>query len=175
MERIIGIDASTFATGVAVFKKTKKGTVLEETFLLKSENKKRGKSKGERTEITESRVAFMIKGLQEIFNKYKPSLIVIEDVYGGKDVYTLKMLSRFQGFAFGYAVLNDIKMEYKISTRWRKEVGIPLRDENNKLYKRPELKKLAIQKVKELYGIDVTDDVADAILIGHSSTNGKED
>ncbi len=170
MIRIIGIDASTVSTGVSVFKVTKNGAALEETFLLKSDNKNKGKlDKQKRTEITEQRVAFMIKGLMDIFKKYKPSVIVIEDVYGGKDMYTLKMLARFQGFVFGYAVLNDIKMEYKIASKWRKEVGIPLTDENKKPNKRATLKKLAVKKVKELYKIDVTDDVADAVLIGHSS------
>ena len=37
--------------------------------------------------------------------------------------------------------------------------------------KRPELKALAIEMVKEQYNIETTDDVAEAILIGQAALN----
>lgn len=170
MEKVIGIDASTVSTGVAIFKELKSGEVtLEETYLLSSNKKSKVADKRKRTEITEERIAFMITELEKIFEKYKPSKIIIEDIYGGKDMYSLKMLARFQGFVFGYCVLNNVQIEYKIANKWRKEVGIPLTDENKVKYKRKDLKRLAIQKVKELYNIDCTEDVADAICIGYSA------
>lgn len=65
------------------------------------------------------------------------------------------------GAVYGKCVADGITFDSLRPTEWRK-----LADPGKKPHKREELKKWGIDKVNELYGIDVNDDVADAILIG---------
>ena len=57
-----------------------------------------------------------------------------------------------------------LTMELCSSSHWRKMVGI----KTGRGIARTELKKKDIELVKQLYNIDVNDDIADAILIGKS-------
>ena len=55
-------------------------------------------------------------------------------------------------------------MEYVYPGTWRKDCGI----RTGRGIKREALKKADIQFVKDNYNIDVNDDIADAICIGHA-------
>lgn len=48
---------------------------------------------------TAERLSFFRQELENIFDTYRPSNIVIEDVYSGLNVKTLKLLSKFAGVA----------------------------------------------------------------------------
>ena len=65
------------------------------------------------------------------------------------------------GAVYGKCVADGITFDSLRPTEWRKLV-----DPGKKPRKRDELKKWSVDKVKELYGIDANDDIADAILIG---------
>lgn len=174
MKRLISIDASTVGTGVAVFKMLKKGYSLENIHFIedkrtrpKSKKLTKKEQKELRHKVTYERILYMITEIYALLDKYKPQKIIIEDVYGGKDMYAFKMLSRFHGAMFGYALSHGIEIDFRLPSNWRKAVDIPLSDGKRK-YKRDELKKLAVKKVKEKFGITVNNDMADAICIGLS-------
>ena len=112
----------------------------------------------------------MMSHIEEILDKYTPVVVVMEDGYGQNDMMTLKMLSRIHGDVIGWARRHDAEMVIKTPSAWRKEVGMPLRDAMGKLLKREQLKELSKNIVKQVLGIDVTDDEADAICIGLSMT-----
>ena len=59
---------------------------------------------------------------------------------------------------------NNINFEFSLPTHWRKKIGL---SQSNKI-KRDVLKAEAISAVQQEYGIDVTDDEAESILISRS-------
>lgn len=181
MKRLVSIDASTTGTGVAVFKVFKSSYRLENIHYIedkrkRSESKKltKARKKELRKQITYERVQYMITELYRLLDKYRPQTIVIEDVYGGKDMYAFKMLSRFHGAMLGYALSHGIEIMFRLPSEWRKAVGIPLGNGKEK-YKRDELKDFAIQKVKDEFDITVNNDMADAICIGLSELKDKKE
>ncbi len=174
MYRLISIDASTVSTGVAVYKVTKKGYKLEDYRLITDKRKRpnssklsKAKKKELQHKITYERILFMINEIRNILNKYKPEKIIVEDIYGGKDLYAFKMLSRFHGAILEYSLTHNAKILYKMPNGWRADLGIPIK--KGKVWlKREQLKKMSIQKVKDVFNINVNDDLADAICIGLS-------
>ena len=180
----VSIDGSTTGTGVAVFEIAKNGDYkyiehkLFKPDKAKYTSQKKGMSKTaykllhakEKREDMSNRVLFMMSHIEEMLDKYTPVVVVMEDGYGQNDMMTLKMLSRIHGDVIGWARRHGAEMVIKTPSAWRKEVGMPLRDANKKLLKREQLKELSKNIVKQVFGIDVTDDEADAICIGLSMT-----
>ena len=180
----VSIDGSTTGTGVAVFEiaDNRNYNYIEHKLFVpdkaKYTSKKKEMSKTaykllhakEKREDMANRVLFMMSHIEEILDKYTPVVVVMEDGYGQNDMMTLKMLSRIHGDVTGWARRHDAEMVIKTPSAWRKEVGMPLRDAMGKLLKREQLKELSKNIVKQVLGIDVTDDEADAICIGLSMT-----
>ena len=181
----VAIDGSTSKTGVAIFQQMKDGTYkyvdhkLFESEEAKYTSKKKGMTKTaykqihsqEKREHMEKSVLFMMEHIEEILKKYNPDLVVMEDTYGQNDMMTLKMLSRIQGNIIGWVRREGKEIVIKTPSKWRVDVGMPLRDANNKHLKREQFKELSKGIVKQVFGLDVTDDEADAICIGLSMTN----
>lgn len=182
---VLGIDGSTTSTGVAVLEAEKeevvkygKIRVVEHRLFLPQKEvftKKGNLSKTafkalhakERKEAMDRRVLFMMESIDSMLSTYKLDRIVVEDSYGQNDIKTTKMLSRIHGDVIGWARREDVSLKMKPPSVWRKEVGIPLSKDKHPL-KRDEFKRLAKEKVLELFGIEVSDDEADAILIALS-------
>lgn len=181
----VAIDGSTTKTGVAIFEQKRDGTYkyvdhhLFESEKAKYTSKKKGMTKTayktihskEKREHMEKSVLFMMKHIEEILETYEPELVVMEDTYGQNDMMTLKMLSRIQGDVIGWVRREQKEIVLKTPSKWRIEVGMPLRDANNKALKREQFKELSKNIVKQIFDLDVTDDEADAICIGLSMTN----
>jgi Holliday junction resolvasome RuvABC endonuclease subunit len=174
---LIAIDPSTTSTGVSVFKRQKKSWKLENTSLL-SDDSKRSKSKKLtkaqakklRIEVMKSRVRGMIANLYDIFDKYNPIAVIVEDSYSGKDPMAYKMLCRLQGAIWGYALSHGDIILFKPPSEWRRDIGFPQVDENGKHYQRDDFKQIAVDYIKEKYGITIKDDIAEAVCLGLSST-----
>ena len=175
---IIGIDASTTNTGVAVFDRKKgSGDLIYVKHRLISAPKANyhKKTKETKKDYKDSkhiqmadRVDFMINGIYETLGEYKgDAIIIIEDIYARTDINTVKMLGRIQGAVLGYALEHDMCVCFRAPNEWRKIVGIPIAEGTRK-YKREELKRLSKEYVKDLFEIDVTDDEADSICIALS-------
>ena len=88
-------------------------------------------------------------------------MIVFEDVRILKNTHVTVMLAEILGAVIGKCVDIGIQYESFSPASWRSKHGLQKAGA-----KRDELKQMSVDKVRELYNSDVTDDEADAILIG---------
>ena len=147
MTRLISIDPSTKASGVATFDDGK----LVGYDLFKCND----------TDV-ESRIHQMGAALLSYLKKNKPDIIYIEHPQGhGSNVALVGMICELLGIVRAYAI--EKKIEYKELTPsvWRKYCGFAQGKKTRK-----ELKQMSIDYVKEHFDVEVSDDVADAISIG---------
>lgn len=144
---ILSLDISTKSTGFGFFKNCKLG-------------KFHGSIKtSDGFEDMYEKVRNLIKNLHE---KYGVNTIVVEDVYYSRNQKVFKTLAFLQGMIFGFCKELGITVEFMLPASWRKILGL-----NKKGAKRDELKKRAIEYVKDTLGIEVKDDdEADGICIG---------
>ena len=142
---IVGIDMSTTNTGVSVFNPKTNKMIHYELISPKDKN-------------------FMIRCIKivnriiEICKEYKPSRVQFEDVQMrfNRAGYTLSFAQGALVFALELYGFTYIPIPINV---WRKEIGIKSR-------KRDEQKQEALNKVKELFGIETdSDDIAEAVLI----------
>ena len=94
-----------------------------------------------------------------VIAQWKPDLIVLEDIQYQNNISTFKTLAMLLGSSIVSCAAKSIKTEMVLSKVWRSHFMI------NGAGRIAE-KKQAIDKVKVMYGLDVTDDVAEAILLG---------
>lgn len=152
---ILALDISTKSTGAAVFNDTQ--LIHYECLVASSQN-------------VFNRIDKITEGIQKIIQQYKIQKVIAETplpAFVGKNISTYEKLT----FAHGIIgdMLNKHKLKYDVKYipgEWRKKVGI----QTGPKVKRSQLKQQDIQLVKQLYHIDVNDDVADAILIGRAYT-----
>lgn len=161
---IIGIDASTTATGYAVFK----GRDLIAYGCVRPDGKE-----------WRERVLNLGSSLTEIMSKYAPKKIIVEDVplSTGGGVRTGIILGFLQGYIFGIAHAFNVEIGFVSPSEWRSKVGVFSGD--RKGTKREALKQASVEKANEIYGLRLRwvspsskkndDDISDAILIAHSS------
>lgn len=115
------------------------------------------------------RIHVMINGIKDILEKYNIDKIYVEEVrpdIGLGNLATHRALMYLQA-ALEFLIhdnYNKIKIEYIYPSSWRARCGI----KNGRGIKRTTLKELDIQFVKDNYNLEVNDDIADAICIGHS-------
>ena len=118
------------------------------------------------------RIDKMIEELEKVLLKYKIDNVVIEDVLPddvkhNQNIY--KALTYLQGFVLHlldrYKITNIV---FYTSSEWRKKCGI----RTGQGIKRESLKPKDIEFVSNQFGINVNDDVADAICIGFASVGG---
>lgn len=153
---ILSIDASTKASGWAVFEDSK----LVEYGLITSAS----------TDLIK-RIHKMTDELKVIFEKYNIEKIILEEVrpeMGIQNIKTHRALMWLQGAIatmvhdiYGFK-LDDIV--YLYPSEWRKICGI----KTGTGVRRESLKPQDIAFAKNTYGLDVNDDIADAIGIGHA-------
>ena len=103
----------------------------------------------------------MITRIYTLIRVEKPNYIVFEDVRIQNNAHTTVALSEILGAIIGKCIDLGIQFESWAPASWRSKHGIQKAGA-----KRDELKRLSVDRVKELYNSDVSDDEADAILIG---------
>lgn len=150
--RFVSIDASTKKTGICLLEN---GKLTEYRLLDHSE-----------IEDVEERIKVMSLDIIRQLNLWKPHIIYIEDSWSKFNVETTKLLTRVMGVTYGWALTNNCEWNCMLPSRWRKLAGI---EQGKK--KRSELKQASIDYVKNKYGIDVNDDVADCIAMGDAVCN----
>ena len=152
--KVIGIDASTKCSGIAVYED---GKLVFHNVIDMSKNKD-----------TDARIMLMIVELGLFILKESPDAVYIEDSWNKLNIETTKMLSNIIGAVMYVCAEKKIPFTKLIPSTWRKIVGIPLYDKNNKKLKREELKQEAIKRVKKMYKINCNDDEAEAICIAEA-------
>ena len=150
MSRIMGIDASTQKSGVAIFQD---GQYITHALIDLHKEK----------DIM-TRIPHMINEIYAKIDEYKPNKILMEETVLSSNTDTLKKLAYLAGGIMAYAYKNDIDFHLLLPTEWRKRIGL----KQSKKIKREILKEEAIKAVLQEYKIKVTDDEAESILIARS-------
>lgn len=157
----IAIDASTKSTGVAIFKD--KELVEKYNFV----NNAQGVLK---------RIKFMTDKIEEVYKQYKPEQcqIVMEQVIPDNlnDAKWTRNQNTFKALFYLQAAIvlmfdhYNLEVELVGASTWRKWCGIKQGGAN-----RETLKFRDVEFVKKNYNLEVNDDVADAICLGHGKIN----
>ena len=154
---ILALDASTKSTGWAIFKEKE---LIKYNCIIASSSD------------LVKRITKMINELEIILKENKIDKIILEEVrpeQGVQNIKTHKALMYLQA-AITFLIherFSTIEIEYLYPNEWRK--GCDIRTGSG--IRREELKIADINFVKENYNINVNDDIADAIGIGHSYVN----
>lgn len=155
--RILSLDASTKSTGFAIFNDTK----LEDYGCITASSPD-----------FINRIKKMITELEQILTRGQIEKIILEEVRpenGLQNIKTHKALMYLQA-AIAFLVherFKNVEINYIYPNEWRKICGI----KTGAGVRRETLKPKDIAFVKQTYGIDVNDDIADAIGIGHAYVN----
>lgn len=147
---VCGIDASTNKTGIAVFRDAQ---YIEHTLIDLHKIKN-----------SSERIPKMMLAICDYLDKHQADKIIMEESIMTTNISTVKMLSNIAGAVMYYAASHNIKFELTLPTHWRKKIGL---SQSNKI-KREVLKVEAIDAVKQEYGMDLTDDESESILIARS-------
>ena len=143
----MSIDGSTQKTGIAYFCN---GEYVEHVLLDFSKDKN-----------MENRFESMSKAIWQKLDEYRPNIIYIEETYMANNPQTSKILTRLQGVIYAWCVNNDCEFNTIRPRSWRKQLNF----QQGKNVKREQLKIQSIEYIKNNYGLEVTDDEADAICI----------
>lgn len=147
--KLIAFDQSTTATGWCVMEM---GTadIIESGVILPKKN-----------DETIDRVTYTIKRCLNLVRTNEVAFVFIEGVQVQRNPVVYEVLAKLAGsleimlYESGYLV-NVVK-----ASEWRKRVGIKNR-------KRAEVKKEAVDMVKEIYEIDASEDECEAILFARA-------
>ena len=104
--------------------------------------------------------------LEKIIKDYEIDLVVLEDIQSQVNINTFKQLAWLQGVLINFLFQKQVCHVMLKPSEWRTIVGVKGR-------KRVEQKLSARKKVFELFAKDVSEDEADAILIGLASITAK--
>lgn len=152
---VLGIDASTTATGFAVLDDGE----LIHCGLIKP-----------KSDDWRYRVKEITRVLEEIIEEYHPSTIMLEDVpLESKNVQTLYKLSVLQGYISKMCDEESVDLCLQTPTKWRQKLG--MFDGTKEGKKREVLKLKAVQMANNMFELELKkthDDIAEAILVGYS-------
>ena len=143
--KLIAFDQSTTASGYCVMEMGS-GDIIESGVILPKKN-----------DETIDRIIYTIKRCLNLVRTNEIAFVFIEGVQVQKNPRVYEVLAKLAGsleimlYESGYFV-NVVK-----ASEWRKRVGIKSR-------KRADVKKEAIELVKELYDLEVSEDECEAIL-----------
>ena len=147
---IAGIDASSNKTGVAIFQD---GKYVEHTLIDLHKIK-----------YSSERIPKMMLSICDYLEKHSIDKIVMEESMMTNNILTVKMLSSIAGAVMYYASSHDIQFQLDLPSAWRKRIGLT----QGRSVKRDVLKAEAIGAVQQEYGMDLTDDECESILIARS-------
>lgn len=156
-KKILSLDQALNLTGFAIYNNEE--LILYGTFNLKDIKDNNS---------VEEKISNVKKFLQKIINDYEIDFVVLEDIQSQVNINTFKQLSWLQGTLINFLYDNKICHLVLKPSEWRAIVGVKGR-------KRVDQKLNAREKVFDLFSKTVSEDEADAILIGLASitANGK--
>lgn len=115
-------------------------------------------TKQECAKADSQRIAIIGEKIKNVLETHSPDITVIEYTQFQKDPKTLIRLSMLMGYLVGMVETNGYFVITVEPSVWKSHFGVRGK-------KREEQKQSSIEIVKERYGLDVNDDVADAIGI----------
>lgn len=154
MEKLCGIDSSSNRTAISYFEDNK----LVDYKVI---DLKKIKDKNERIDT-------MMLSIAAHLNSWKPDYVYQEDTWTSGNPETANILTTILGGVRFWCISNNCIYHKIKPTVWRSQFGL-----NQYKAKREELKEKSIDYVKEKFGVSVSDDEADAILIGLCGTKIK--
>lgn len=149
--KVVGIDASTNKTGICVFDN---GQYIEHILIDCHKEKDTMK----RVPMMSHKICQHLDELSDI------DVIIMEKSILKTNIDTVQKLSNLAGAIMLYAYKNGIDFKHPTPPEWRKKIGL---EQSNKI-KRDVLKAEAIKAVQQEYGMTVTDDEAESILLARS-------
>ena len=148
--KIIGIDASSNKTGIAIFQD---GKYIEHKLIdLHKIND------------PDQRIPKMMIEIGLYIKQHGADKIIMEKSMLKSNIDTVQKLSNIAGAVMFYAATKNIEFQFAYPSEWRNRVWL----QQSSQIKREVLKEEAIQAVRQEYKMNVTDDEAEAILIARS-------
>lgn len=148
--KVLSIDASTKATGIAIFNNSHlihyECITANQTDQLK-------------------RIKIMINRIQQVIKKFNPTDVIIQDVLPEDVKHNQNVFKALIYLQAGIALkLHQfgLKMNLYTASHWRSQIGIKI----GRGIKRDQLKTASKKIVKAIYNIDVNDDISDSICLG---------
>lgn len=114
---------------------------------------------------TSERIRNMGVELGKVIQKYLPDKVVMEDVAQQGNPNTLKLLARIQGVIIGFCAAHNIETYIVEPSKWRSALHFKI----GAGVKRAELKKQAIDYIKNNYGLDLPEDECESICINDAA------
>lgn len=164
--KILSIDQSTTHVGYCIW--DNKNYIESGVFEISrpTSKKKTTKSKTKNKNIDEE-YQYVYKGFDfivSLINKYQPDLIVMEEVFMGKNASVLKKLATLKGMVLGYCKALEINTSVVYPTTWKSFIKVHS--------ERDKEKQDVLNYFKILYKKEITkDDESDAIGIGYYYVN----
>lgn len=170
--RVIGLDQSTSATGVSIFIDNK----LVDYILIKPKISKKVNSAivenkphlcnikmpEEMYGTTLLRTTVISDEIEKLIEGFDPDVVYFEEIFENANPRGFRSLARLQGFICHICHKHNVRYVIVEESKWIKTFGTYTREMS-----RPERKADIMQKINDLYGLDIkTDDLSDAIAIG---------
>ena len=150
--KVLAIDASSKSTGIAIFQDEK---LIHYQCIIAMDGD------------SFKRIIKMKNRILEIYKKYRPTNIIMEDVLPqdvkhNQTVYKVLIYLQAVIVLSLYQTYSLQNVQFYTASHWRRICGI----KTGRGIKRENLKKASMQLVKNQYGIKVNDDISDAICLG---------
>ena len=109
--------------------------------------------------------------LKKIFIKFNPCVVVLEDIYLGRNVKTLILLARLQGIVFlEFEIFNPGALIELVSpATWKSAVGINIHKTPYRGSSPPQKKMFIISEINKRFNLNFIkedEDICDSIAIG---------
>ena len=148
--KIVSLDTASTISGWAYFED---GKLIESGEINLSKEKD-----------TEIRVEEMVLRIFDVLNKYSPNIIVVEKNVVGRNVKVERMLGHIVGATKGWALDHYKEFVLLSPSEWRAAVKGTVACPN----KRKEAKAWSVIRVRQIFQKNVSDNEADAILLGYA-------
>ena len=110
----------------------------------------------------EQRIVEMMHQIEVVIQRYRPKMIVLEDVQKQASERTVILLARLQGLIISLCDRYQIPYTMYFPTRWRKQLGFS----QGAGVSRDACKQQALDFIRNAYGLKVGEDICEAICIG---------
>lgn len=113
----------------------------------------------------DTRIGEMGIAICQQIKELNPDIVVIEDIQNQSSISTVVSLARLQGFILGWCYVKHIRTEIIRPSEWRKV----LKFKQGAGVKRQELKAQGMNYIKDKYGMNLSEDEAEACCIADAS------